>query len=436
MYNSSKVAFFDGIGISKIHFEQEFRHIDKKINYKTVEYFSNAYGIFDIKISESMLNQGKIALEYISGFMKDGTIFDAPNNDMLPEPLEINHENSGATIFLNIVSTNNNTIDFSTNNNLPNAKYNVFFADINSRIDDSQINNISKTTNIPHLDNTQIALASLNLKLSTKKQNNHISLPICKIVTISSDSKITLDNNFIHTCINIKKLTLINSFISEMQNTLKMQCDELYNSLSEYTHNIFLKWYFIFSYIYNKEILHPEYLYEKLIEFQADLFLSNKTQRFHDIKFINYYHEDLSSTFIPLIDNIRLIFSKIIRPNYLDAKIIDKNYGFYDCIFNNQDIFNKSIDLFLVLNIDNTNNFDIHSQIKIHRQSKIKNIVQSQSMGIELEQVYNIPSALPLLQNHIYLRIKQPKLLSQENIIGVYTSYNVKSIRLYAIFKD
>ena len=62
MANQLKVAWFNGLNIDKIHFEQQERYFQRNIDLKTIEVSNNLYGIIDLKFSNELLIQGKIAL--------------------------------------------------------------------------------------------------------------------------------------------------------------------------------------------------------------------------------------------------------------------------------------------------------------------------------------------------------------------------------------
>ena len=87
MAENLKVVWYNGMSVDKIHFEQQERYLERNINLKTISSFSNLYGILDIQISSELLEQGKIGLRSISAIVQDGSVFNAPNEDELPEPL-------------------------------------------------------------------------------------------------------------------------------------------------------------------------------------------------------------------------------------------------------------------------------------------------------------------------------------------------------------
>lgn len=465
MANQLKVVWFNGLNVDKIHFEQQERYFQRNIDLKTIEVLSHLYGIIDLKFSNEMLIQGKIALEKISGIAKDGSIFNAPEQDLLPEALEINYESlENSIIVLKIPLGIASIADVALQNNLPNSKYLTLRSIIASRIyDDDHSEGISKEleneTDLQNITFTQeklnLTLASLRLKLGIlgNATPDELEIPIAKIKNIDSNKKIELEENFIPTCININKFSIIKSFLEETLYSIKRHkeilgeifkgIDQTKNTLDFSTYlslNLLKKWFLIFSYLIYKDKLHPEYLYEKLIEFQGELGAFGVENSF--LEFIPYRHDNLNETFFPLINNIKILFAKITSPRYSMAKLIDNGNGFYDLLFDNAGILEEA-ELFLAINADVNHEYllkNFKTQSKIHTQSKIKNIVATQLKGLNIIQIPNIPSAIPYLNGYIYYKLDKKdelfKHLKGENTISIYLTNNIKNpdIKMWAVF--
>lgn len=373
MANQLKVAWFNGLNIDKIHFEQQERYFQRNIDVKTIEASSHLYGIIDLKFSNEMLMQGKIALEKISGIAKDGSVFNAPEQDLLPESLEINYESlENSVIVLKIPVGTASIADVALQNNFPNSKYLALRSIIASRIYDDHNENISKElVDEKDLQNTTFTQEKINLTVASLRLQlgilgsatpDELEIPIAKIKNIDSDKKIELEENFIPTCIHINKFSIIKSFLEETLYSIKRHkeilgeifkgIDQTKNTLDFSTYlslNLLKKWFLIFSYLIYKDKLHPEYLYEKLIEFQGELGAFGVENSF--LEFIPYRHDNLNETFFPLINNIKILFAKITSPRYSMAKLIDNGNGFYDLLFDNAGILEEA-ELFLAINAD------------------------------------------------------------------------------------
>ena len=187
--------------------------------------------------------------------------------------------------------------------------------------------------------------------------------------------------------------------------------------------------------------MHPEILYEKLVEFQADLLALNHND---DIEFIAYNHNDPTSVLVPLSNTIRLLFANVTSPKYVMANIVDNGNGFYDCMFDNASIIQNS-EIFLAISSSVPMNILLEtfaSQSKIHTQDNIKRIVASQLKGLHIEPIPSIPSSLPHLSGYVYFRLdkKDPMfaLFSNHNTISIYLTNNISNpdIKLWAILQD
>lgn len=458
MNSKLKVAWYNGMHIDKIHFEQQERFLEHIIHTKTSRLVSNLYGVFDVSFSTDMLNLGKIALTQISGITQDGSVFNAPDDDLLPEVLELPPNMSSPIITLKIPTYSDATADMSLKNTFPNSKYIVSNVPTTSKIHDDMQDYIhTSTEEISYQqEKVSLALGSLRLKLGIlgDKSPNELEIPIAKVKNIYSYSKkIELDEKFIPTSIDICSNAFIKSFLEEMLFSIKQHkesftqifrgIDQTKNTLDFSTYlslNLLKKYTLIFSYLVNKEKLHPETLYEKLVEFQADLLTISHNDA--QDEFIPYEHNDLSAVFIPLSNNIRLLFANVTSPKYAMAQVIDNGNGFYDCIFDNASMLQDG-ELFLAVRSSlpmQTLLETFSTQSKIHTQATIKSIVASQLKGLHIEAIPSIPSALPHLSGYVYFKLDKQDFIfthfAKQNVISLYMTNNITKpdIKLWALF--
>lgn len=463
MAENLKVVWYNGMNVDKIHFEQQERYLERNINLKTISSFSNLYGILDIQISNELLEQGKIGLRSISAIAQDGSVFNAPEEDELPEPLEVEFDSLSSSIIVLKIPMGNLVVDVSLQNSITSSKFKATRALISSKVhDDASVDVLKDLSDEEEYllgsafdqDKESIVLASLktNLGVLGSKTPYELEIPICKIQNINSNKQIKLDDKFIPTCLDISRHPFIRQFIDEMIYATRQHkqtflsifkgIDQSKNTLDFTTYltlNMLKKWSLNFASIANRQKFHPEFLYEKLVDFQADLIALSNDDSFSD--FIAYKHDDLSATFSLLINNIRLLFSKIISPKYVMARIISNAHGFFDCMFDNAGIIEKG-ELFLAISSSVGSDYllkNFKEQCKIHTQSNIKNIVASQLNGLNVEQISIIPTTLPRLNGYVYYRLdKNDKLFKSfvgENIISVYVTNNITNpdIKMWAI---
>ncbi|MCR4942512.1 MAG: type VI secretion system baseplate subunit TssK [Campylobacter sp.] len=461
MSNSLKVVWYNGMSIDKVHFEQQERYFERNINLKSIGLNSNFYGIVNFDISTELLEQGKIGFNYISAIAQDGTIYDAPNQDELPTPFEANFASLRSSIIALKISLNNPVSDISLNNDIKNSKFKAMRINVGSKV--LQNKNVDELSEFDDddfqdgidQDHKSIIVAGLKASLAVlgDKTPYEIEIPLCKISDVSSSGQIKLDDKFIPTCLDISSHGFIKQFLAEILYSIRQHkdilsdvfkgIDQTKNTLDFSTYlavGLLKKYDLLFSFLQNKGKIHPEFLYEKLIEFQAELAALSLDDSFTE--FVKYDHMNLTQTFLVLINNIRLLFSKILSPKYTMAKITQNSNGFYNCVFDNDTIVWEK-ELYLAISCDEGSEFlmkNFKTQCKIHSHAQIKNIVASQLNGINMQQISLIPTSLPSLNGYVYYKIDKNdenfiSAFKGENTISIYLTNNIKNpdIKLWAL---
>lgn len=460
MSNSLKVAWINGMNIDRVHFEQQERYIERNINQKTIDVFENLYGIFDIEFQSEMLTQGKIGINRVSGISPDGTIFKAPDEDFLPEPLEIKAGiQSGAVIVLKIPISVDTVADLSIQNSLPDTKYIATHSMVSSKTFDDTSSSMlgdmedNKLSSSYSQEKINVIMASLRLSLGVKgsKSSNEMEIPVCRIKSIYLNKNITLDEKFIPTSINIAKLPLIITFLEEMIHATAGHRDTLSETFAGINKasttidfetyialNILKKWNILFSHIKNKSKLHPEYFYEKLLEFQADLLSLDINSNAYE--YIRYDHLNIADSIVSIINRVKLLFSHIVAPKYIPA-VVYSDGGIFVCSFDNVSILQESTIYMAVkgecsLELIQTT---FKTQSKVGTNAKIRNLISAQLNGLNIEQLTIVPSILPHLNDYVYFKIDKTDSMWQdfknENSIAIYITQRIPKpdIKMWAV---
>lgn len=463
MANSLRVVWINGMNIDRVHFEQMERYLERNINQKTIDINDNYYGVYDLEFSHEMLGQGKIGLNRLSGIGPDGCVFNAPQEDLLPEPLEIKPDTlANSVIVLKIPMSVETIADISVQNSLPGTKFIATQSLISSRtfddtnanllgqLEDNQLNSAYSQEKI----NLILGSVRLTLGFAGSKSSGEIEIPICRIKSIDLNKNIILDDKFIPTSLNVARMILVITYLEEIIHATKQHRDSLseafvgisktkttldFSTLSAL--NVLKKWHLLFCLLKNKNKLHPEILYEKLVEFQADLLSLDFGDDNSD--FIRYDHDNITQSVIPLMNNTKFLFSRIVSPKYLTANVTTLGNGFFLFSFDNVSVLQDSAIFFAVGSDNGTeylqNNF--RTQSKLSSQSKIKHIVASQLKGLNMEQLAIVPSMLPHLNGYVYYKIDKTddnwKDLKGESSLAVYITNQIANpdIRLWAIYE-
>ena len=95
----SKVVWSEGMLLAPQHLQQAERHADHARHVLLRGTVPCAWGFSELELDAAALALGKIALVRAVGVFGDGTVFDMPAVDPLPEPIEAEAERlDGRTI--------------------------------------------------------------------------------------------------------------------------------------------------------------------------------------------------------------------------------------------------------------------------------------------------------------------------------------------------
>ncbi|MEP4466180.1 type VI secretion system baseplate subunit TssK, partial [Marinobacter alexandrii] len=89
MTTSSRVVWSDGLFIKPQHFQQQQRYLEHQINERALAVSDYLFGFSDLELNAEYLSFGRIGLVRAAGLFPDGTRFSLPQEDVMPEPLEI-----------------------------------------------------------------------------------------------------------------------------------------------------------------------------------------------------------------------------------------------------------------------------------------------------------------------------------------------------------
>src|SRR5215204_5427373 len=85
----NKVIWSEGLFLQPQHFQQQDRYFERYVENRSHALVPHSWGFTEIEFERDFLKIGKIGLRRLAGVFPDGTPFRMPDDDPLPEPLEI-----------------------------------------------------------------------------------------------------------------------------------------------------------------------------------------------------------------------------------------------------------------------------------------------------------------------------------------------------------
>src|ERR1700761_2570397 len=85
----NKVLWSEGLFLRPQHFQQQSRFIERFLETRCNALHPHSWGAVELEIERDLLAIGKFGLRRMTGVFADGTPFRMPDDEPLPEPLDI-----------------------------------------------------------------------------------------------------------------------------------------------------------------------------------------------------------------------------------------------------------------------------------------------------------------------------------------------------------
>lgn len=435
-----RVVWTEGMILQPHHFQQQTRYHDAQLRQAINVCLPYPWGLLSIDVETSLLKSGKFGINRAEGVFQDGSLFSIPETDKLPNAIDIDQSHLNATVYLAlpILRQGNNEINREQDGA---GRY---------QLSEQEIKDVSGVTN----NKAFVEIAGLNCSLRTSLQDNSefVCIALAKIDDISPNGNISLCSEFIAPTLNCKINTHIGHFISELVSLAQHRMSSLAGRVSvagkstnsEITDFIMLqtlnRYLPILRYMEGTDSLSPFYLYEKLIGLIGDM--STIIQKDKMVPALPHYeHHALANVFIPLIEQLRQLFSVVLEQNSVNIPLQEKKFGIRVGTIADRSLLNSASFILAVSADASADDIRQHfpQQVKIGSVETIKELVNLQLPGIQITPLAAAPREIPYQRHYVYFELVQTgepwKALTQSGGIACHSGTNFPnlSMELWAI---
>ncbi len=400
----NKVIWSEGLFIQAQHFQQQERYLEHVIASKTHHRQDNAYGLSAIEIDTALLALGKIGLQQATGQFADGTPFNAPQTDALPQPLAPNDTVTETTVYLAIPLQQNGSAEISLLQEPDETRYYNHLQLQEDLIKDSQ-------------QQAELQLAKLNLRLMLEHddRSQYTSIPIARIKEVRSNGQIILEQPYLQPVLNTQACPILAQFVIEVHSLLEHRADMIANRLSENQQSssgemadflllqLVNRYVPLFAYLMGRHDCHPEQLYLHAAQLLSEISTyTNDSRRPGSIE--AYQHLYPNQVFPPIMTALRDALSMVLTQNAVSIELQSKDFGVWIGEIMNQELLD-SANFVLAVYADNGNEAiraQFANQIKIAGVEQIKQLVSRALPGIGLQPLAVAPRQIPYHANFSY----------------------------------
>jgi len=390
------------------HFQQQERYIEFFSHARAKAGESYFWGFSELEIDEQALALGKLVINKAVGIFPDGTPFELPAVDALPEPLEIAPELKNERVFLAFPIRRLGAAEVRFDEREPLARYEA----VNAELDDC---NSEGGEPAP----AQLAQMRARLLPQSELTGNWQHLGVAHVLERRADETVILDQNYIPPSLvygqNSKLRSMIDDITGLMQQRGTMLADRVTQpgrgGIAEVGDFLMLtivnRWQPLMNHVRgNWQTLHPERVYAHLLELAGELSSFTRRNR-RPVAYPDYDHNDLRLCFDAVVEDIRWSLSRVLEQNAIPIALQEVQYGVRIGKIPDADLLRNAtfvLAIFAQLPTDVVRS-QIPTQVKIGPMEKIRDLVNLNLPGVRVNPMPIAPRQLPYHANYNYFEL-------------------------------
>lgn len=405
MSDFSRVTWSEGMFLRPQHFQQQERFFLYEMN-QMANQTTYSWGIRELKLDEALLNHGQVGIAKMNALMPDGSVVVCPFREVLPEPLQLDKSVREQLVYLAIPAEKQGVINISEQGSSQVTRYN--FCD--HQVSDSVVG--SESTEI-----LQLAQLSPELKLSSDSLSGYVTVPIARVIELTDEGKVILDDKFIPPCLNVQRSPVIKQSITELRGMIKLRADTIANRLSQgqgtassiadfLMLQLLNRYEPLFLHLEMGDGLHPEVLCRYLFSFTGELstFIAEKKR---PPEMPVYLHDNLATVLGCIMTVLNQYMSSVLEQTAVQLPVEATKFGIRVAPVADKALLERAVFVIAVKADLPTEELRrrFPAQVKIGPVEHIRDLVNNQLPGIAVAGLPVAPRQIPYHSGYHYFQL-------------------------------
>ncbi len=415
---NNKVIWSEGMFLRPQHFQQHVRYLEHFVESRCGLLRGHAWGLERLHFDEQLLNLGKLSVLDARGVFPDGTPFEMPEEDDPPSVFEVPGNTHDAIVHLALPVRRLGSEEASSERDATTlARYVTHESEV--------MDSVSRQTEAAIL---QTGKLRTRLMLDSDKRDEYATIPVARIIEVSSDNKVLLDEQFIPTAIAQRGAQPLLAFVKELLGLLQHRSEALAGRVSasgrgggtaEIADFLLLQVVNraipLVSHLASQGGLHPEELYRQLLEMAGELATFTSAAK-QPPRFEIYDHANLTRSFRPLFKELRRSLSMVLEQTAIQLPLQERKFGIRVAQIPDRKLLLDANFVLAVHAAIPTEKLLSHfpTQVKIGPVEKIRDLVNLALPGIRVRALPVAPRQIPYQSGFVYFELNRADELWKE----------------------
>jgi type VI secretion system protein ImpJ len=413
----NKVVWSEGLFLRPQHFQQQDRFFERYVETRCAPLRSHTWGFTELELERDLLSIGRLGVRRAAGVFPDGTPFRMPEDEPLPEPLDI-----GAQVTDQIVSL---ALPLRRPGSLDSTRENGGDGLVRHNIQELETNDSSSGS--AETARLEVAALQSRLLLASEPGDAYAQIPVAHVVECRADRQVVLDDRFIPTVLDSKAAPRLAKFIAELQGLFHQRGEALAGRVSatgrgsaaEIAEFLLLqvvnRYEPLVAHFVSAGLVHPEDLYRFCVSAAGELAtLTSSSKR--PPAFPAYQHERLRETYDPVMTAMRAALSAVLEQAAIPIPIEPKKFGISVATVVDRALFGSAV--FILAARADMQTEDLRrrfpAQLKLGPVERIRDLVNLQLPGVPVSALPVAPRQIPFHAGFVYFELDQSNELWQQ----------------------
>ena len=325
----NKVVWGEGLFLQPQHLQQQERYLERLVRASTAGLSPFSYGFQSLDIDTDLLTLGKFAIRSATGLMPDGTPFTIPGDVDHPSPIELPETLRNATVFLVLPTRQPGALETAPADRSETAARFVV------------TEHEATDTNAGFQSVATVPVGKLRLRFALEHDNRagFVGLGLARVLEVRADRSVMLEDGFIPPLMVSGASPLLAGFVNQLEGLVHHRAEALAGRVSESATRgaAEIADYLLLQVCNRYEAVlthlaaiagqfHPEPLYRILLALAGELATFTEARKRPPV-FPPYRHDDLQSTFRPLMAMLRQALSAVLEQTAVPIPLQERKFG-------------------------------------------------------------------------------------------------------------
>lgn len=442
MIPTAKVLWGEGLFIRPQHFQQQDAYHDWRLTQGMSVLHPYAWGVRSIRVDLDAIKSGQLRLLELQLLLPDGESFNAPAEDALPAPMALGQvfKSESELVFHGVLA--------------PIRSHASNLAKVDQEADDAvRYFSIERETadQFTQAASASISVLGKSLRLvpDHEPHSHLVSLPLLRIRKTASGG-FEIDARFIPPSTSIEASPAMLLHTRRLLDILLAKVEALYGHHREPSKNIIefrsgdvaSFWllhtassaYASLSHLVRHPRLHPERLFQRLLESAGALLTFSKNYKLADLP--AYDHADPGPSFFLLNHILRELLETVISTRYFGVRLEEVRPSFHQGRLDSQQI-TEATNLYLGVSATLPPSelvALIPQRIKIGCPEDVEKLVLSALAGVVVAHAPQVPAAIPVRPGSYYFLLEPRSALYERMLraqaISLYVPQGLPDVKL------